>query len=126
MARPKGKGTLRTFVFTVDAADPKYSKLIEYLENIDNGARSFVIRQALNSYICEQNLDFAPTNVITNTEIIKPDSSKQNKEDVKPIKTKKPTFKNKMSATNTPQKETKEEEKIVPSEGMNKLLNNFQ
>lgn len=141
MARPKSKGALRTFIFTVDANDPKYSGLVEYLENIDNGARSYVIRQILNSYLCEQigmgentSKISIPQETIVKTENI------ENKEEtpvnnIPVVQTKKSSFKSKMSSNNNsnqPKTETKvtvqetKEETVVPSEGMSKLLNNFQ
>ena len=130
MARPKSKGALRTFIFTVDANDPKYSGLVEYLENIDNGARSYVIRQILNSYLCEQNPDMIQSNISINqppAEAVEvksnvPQQENKKTENSPPRKT---SFKNKMNATSSIQQETVKEEKVIPSEGMAKLLNQF-
>ena len=134
MARPKSKGALRTFIFSVDANDPKYAHLVEYLESIDNGARSYVIRQILNSYICEQNTEiFVEKNIVKKEENIKAEEKTETvSHTTTPVQTKKSSFKNKMnsgtpaSKTNIPTKvEEAEEDKIVPSEGMAKLMNNF-
>lgn len=64
------KGESAIYTFSVDLEDPRYAKLIAYLNEIDNGARSYVIRQILNSYVLEQGCDF--TKVVP-----KPNKSKQ-------------------------------------------------
>ena len=134
MARPKSKGALRTFIFSVDANDPKYSHLVEYLESIDNGARSYVIRQILNSYICEQNSEiFVEKNVVPKEEIKEEIKEERKVETVSgsnvSTQPKKSSFKSKMNsgAPSTKPKvvEKEEEDKIIPSEGMTKLMNNF-
>ena len=43
----------KVYTFSIDQANPKYKALIEALENMDKGSRSFVIRQILNSYFGE-------------------------------------------------------------------------
>lgn len=140
MARPKSKGALRTFIFTVDANDPKYSGLVEYLENIDNGARSYVIRQILNSYLCEQmgmgesvSKVSIPQEVTVKTETIENKETPSAANSTPTVQTKKSSFKSKMTSNNTQTKtepkqsvEEDKEKTIVPSEGMSKLLNNFQ
>jgi hypothetical protein len=140
MARPKSKGALRTFIFTVDANDPKYSGLVEYLENIDNGARSYVIRQILNSYLCEQmgmgetvSKVSIPQEVTVKTETIENKETSSVVNNTPTVQTKKSSFKSKMTSNNTQTKtepkqsvEEDKEKTIVPSEGMSKLLNNFQ
>ena len=135
MARPKSKGALRTFIFTVDANDPKYSGLVEYLENIDNGARSYVIRQILNSYLCEQNPEMMKSTVSVNiapVEKVEKNETIPTKQEIKKTENppaRKTSFKNKMNSTTVVSQETvvKEEktEKVIPSEGMTKLLNQF-
>lgn len=50
MARIK-KGNLTTYSFSIDSSDAKYSNLINFLNDIDQGARSYIIRQILNNYV---------------------------------------------------------------------------
>ena len=137
MPRGKGKGNLKTFIFTVDANDTKYTDLINYLESIDNGARSYVIRQILNSYIGNQCI-IPPTNI--------PNHSEDKVEQVRPTETisnnslKVPSVRtknftpqgkqNKKITNNKPVEESKnavkqEDIKEQPSEGMTKLMQNF-
>ena len=129
MARPKSKGALRTFIFSVDANDPKYSHLVEYLESIDNGARSYVIRQILNSYICEQNSEiFVEKNVVPKEEIKEERKVETVSGSNVSTQPKKSSFKSKMTSgapSTKPKVGEKEEDKIIPSEGMTKLMNNF-
>lgn len=56
MARQKKKedSDITVFSFGIDKNDPKYQNLFLYLEEIDSGARSYVIRQILNNYINSQ------------------------------------------------------------------------
>lgn len=148
MSRNKSKGNLKTFVFSIDASDPKYTDLVNYLESIDNGARSYVIRQILNSYLGNQCV-MAPT---TNTTVSQPQpvvekqiveetvpQQKTEKTNVVPKMTAsfKPNNKNKKNNQETqpikkePVKEqvennNEDSKKNIPSEGMSKLLQNFQ
>ena len=39
----------KNYTFSIDQTDPKYSKLIDFLDNMEKGVRSFVIRQILNA-----------------------------------------------------------------------------
>lgn len=48
------KNRNKNYTFSVDQTDPKYSKLINFLDNMEKGARSFVIRQILNFYVNSQ------------------------------------------------------------------------
>lgn len=52
--KKKDESNITIFSFGIDKNDPKYHNLITYLEDIDSGARSFVIRQMLNSYVNSQ------------------------------------------------------------------------
>lgn len=128
MSRAKGKGNLKTFIFTVDANDPKYTDLINYLESIDNGARSYVIRQILNSYMGNQCVAVPPMNMQTTPVIEKKEETIVKTETnitppTKPIRPKtfnKPTPKQETEIQSPPQPKEK------PSEGMSKLMENFQ
>lgn len=152
MPRGKGKGNLKTFVFSIDADDVKYKDLINYLESIDNGARSYVIRQILNSYIGNQCV--IPTNaippVVENTPNISENinSGNDNVKDTtvqpQPSKTEKAVLvqgnkgKNRSFVPNKIKTNVENKEEPIPvqkkedsakseiSEGMSKLLQNFQ
>lgn len=127
MSRAKGKGNLKTFIFTVDANDPKYTDLINYLESIDNGARSYVIRQILNSYMGNQCVAVPPmTQQITPPTVEK--KEEQTKPEVNTINTTPPTKPIRPKTFNkpTPKQETESQPKEKPSEGMSKLMENFQ
>lgn len=50
MAKEK-KGDVKVYNFGIDVSDPKYKNLVKFLDEIETGARSFVIRQILNSYV---------------------------------------------------------------------------
>jgi hypothetical protein len=52
--KKKDESNITIFSFGIDKNDPKYHNLITYLEDIDSGARSYVIRQMLNSYVNSQ------------------------------------------------------------------------
>lgn len=57
MPRPKKnreESDIVVYSFGIDKKDPKYYNLIAMLEEIDSGARSYVIRQILNSYVNSQ------------------------------------------------------------------------
>lgn len=57
MVRQKKKkedSDITVFSFGIDKNDPKYQHLFAYLEEIDSGARSYVIRQILNNYVNSQ------------------------------------------------------------------------
>lgn len=59
----KLKGT-NNYVYSFTVEDkPKYKKLIDFLENIDTGARAYIIRQILQNYVESGNqpLPFIPT-----------------------------------------------------------------
>lgn len=53
MARKKKENpsNVKSYSFTIDANDPNYNDLVQFLDGVDSGARSFVIRQILNSYV---------------------------------------------------------------------------
>lgn len=56
---PRGKKSgeeskMKMYSFGIDTTDPKYKNLIEMLETVDSGARSFIIRQILNQYANSQ------------------------------------------------------------------------
>lgn len=150
MPRGKGKGNLKTFVFSIDADDVKYQDLINYLESIDNGARSYVIRQILNSYIGNQCV--IPPNTISSTPV---ETVSSQKEEQTPViknhqvsvstekseksshsnsnRVKSKSFvPNKIKPTQPQETVVKEENKgeniTKPeiSDGMSKLLQNFQ
>lgn len=50
----KEDSDITVFSFGIDKNDPKYQQLFAYLEEIDSGARSYVIRQILNNYVNSQ------------------------------------------------------------------------
>lgn len=52
--KPKEEGKMKMYSFGIDTTDPKYKNLIDMLDNIDSGARSFIIRQILNQYANSQ------------------------------------------------------------------------
>lgn len=52
--KKKDESDIAIFSFGIDKNDPKYQNLIAFLEEIDSGARSYVIRQMLNSYVNSQ------------------------------------------------------------------------
>ena len=132
MPRGKGKGNLKTFIFTVDANDTKYTDLINYLESIDNGARSYVIRQILNSYIGNQCI-IPPTNIPNSSEDKVEQKQVENTNNslkvpsVRPKNFTPPIKQNKKTVPNKVVEEIKTEEKPTeqPSEGMSKLMQNF-
>ena len=144
MPRGKGKGNLKTFVFSIDADDVKYQDLINYLESIDNGARSYVIRQILNSYIgnqCVIPVNSVPpvvenTNTTTVTEIEKtptksPEPPSKVEKPVQGNRVKPKSFApNKIKNASESKEENLEKKNDVAtpeiSEGMSKLLQNFQ
>ena len=63
----------KSYTFSVDQTDPRYDKLIEFLDTMEKGARSFIIRQILNSYINGQNSEplfgLFPQNQNTSTRV---------------------------------------------------------
>lgn len=124
MSRAKGKGNLKTFIFTVDANDPKYTDLINYLEGIDNGARSYVIRQILNSYMGNQCVTVPPMTQQASQPVV------EKKEEVVKIDTNTPpvTKPIRPKTFNKPTQKTENgnQQKEKPSEGMSKLMENFQ
>jgi len=74
----------KNYTFSIDQTDPKYSKLINFLDNMEKGARSFVIRQILNAYVNSQtgdgvfNLLGGSLNLSdNNTEELKDENNKQ-------------------------------------------------
>lgn len=136
MGRPKKNNEVRSFVFTVNTEDPRYTDLINFLDGIDSGARAYVIRQILNSYVCEQgvgkvgNSFIAPTNMEMDNQAENSPrkaenapTSAQRVERTTGIQTRKSSFKSKMTGANI---DKTKEEKVIPSEGMSKLLTNFQ
>lgn len=146
MSRNKSKGNLKTFVFSIDASDPKYVDLVNYLESIDNGARSYVIRQILNSYLGNQCV-MTPTNTtisqpqpVVETQPVEEPVVQQKTERTnvpKMTASFKPNNKSKKTVQqNSPSQKENREQKTenndgnnknnIPSEGMSKLLQNFQ
>lgn len=52
--RRKSDSDIKIFSFGVDKNDAKYNDLVRFLEGVDDGARSYIIRQILNNYVLSQ------------------------------------------------------------------------
>lgn len=82
--RERRKSEMIIYSFGVDDNDPKYRDLIDFLESIDVGFRSHMVRQILNSYVKSQS-DIQTVPLIP---VFQPSAdNKQEKEETKNVAT---------------------------------------